>query len=72
MVKLEELVRPQTVVFGNVLGMVQINVGIGIKRVIEDFAKMEYRIVIKLLYAPDYGNRIILKTIHIGRRIKYG
>ena len=55
MVKLAERVKPQVVVLENVPGMVQTNGGIGAKRVVEDFAKIGYRMVPKLLYAPDYG-----------------
>lgn len=55
MVKLAEQVNPQAVVLENVPGMVQTNGGIGAKRVVEDFAKIGYRMVPKLLYAPDYG-----------------
>lgn len=55
MVKLAERVKPQAVVLENVPGMVQTNNGIGAKRVVEDFAKIGYHMVPKLLYAPDYG-----------------
>ena len=49
MVKLAERVKPQVVVLENVPGMVQTNGGIGAKRVVEDFAKIGYRMVSKLL-----------------------
>lgn len=55
MVKLAERVKPQAVVLENVPGMVQTNGGIGARRVAEDFAKIGYRMIPKLLYAPDYG-----------------
>ncbi len=55
MVKLAEKVKPKAVVLENVPGMVQTNGGIGAKRVVEDFAKIGYNMVPKLLYAPDYG-----------------
>ncbi len=55
MVKLAEKVKPKAVVLENVPGMIQINGGIGAKRVVEDFAKIGYKMVPKLLYAPDYG-----------------
>lgn len=55
MVKLAEQVKPQGVVLENVPGMMQTNGGIGAKRVVDDFAKIGYRMVPKLLYAPDYG-----------------
>ncbi len=55
MVKLADKVKPKAVVLENVPGMIQINGGIGAKRVVEDFAKIGYKMVPKLLYAPDYG-----------------
>lgn len=63
MVKLAERVKPQVVVLENVPGMVQTNGGIGAKRVVEDFAKIGYRMVPKLLYAPDYGLPQIRKRV---------
>lgn len=63
MVELAERVRPQVVVLENVPGMVQTNDGIGAKRVVEDFAKIGYRMVPKLLYAPDYGLPQIRKRV---------
>ena len=55
MVKLADRVKPQAVILENVPGMVQTNGGIGAKRVVEDFLKIGYKMVPKLLYAPDYG-----------------
>lgn len=63
MVELAERVKPQAVVLENVPGMVQTNGGIGAKRVVEDFAKIGYRMVPKLLYAPDYGLPQIRKRV---------
>ena len=63
MVKLAERVRPQVVVLENVPGMVQTNGGIGARRVVEDFVKIGYRMVPKLLYAPDYGLPQIRKRV---------
>lgn len=63
MVKLAERVKPQVVVLENVPGMVQTNGGIGAKRVVEDFAKIGYRMVPKLLFAPDYGIPQIRKRV---------
>lgn len=63
MVELAERVKPQVVVLENVPGMVQTNGGIGAKRVVEDFAKIGYRMVPKLLYAPDYGLPQIRKRV---------
>ena len=63
MVKLAGRVKPQAVVLENVPGMVQTNGGIGAKRVVEDFAKIGYRMVPKLLYGPDYGLPQIRKRV---------
>lgn len=63
MVKLAERVKPQGIVLENVPGMVQTNGGIGAKRVIEDFADIGYKMVSKLLYAPDYGIPQIRKRV---------
>lgn len=63
MVKLAGRVKPQAVVLENVPGMVQTNGGIGAKRVVEDFAKIGYRMIPKLLYGPDYGLPQIRKRV---------
>jgi DNA (cytosine-5)-methyltransferase 1 len=63
MVKLADRVKPQAVVLENVPGMIQTNGGIGAKRVVEDFANIGYRMVPKLLYAPDYGIPQIRKRV---------
>lgn len=55
MVKLAERLKPQAIVLENVPGMIQTNGGIGARRIIEDFAKIGYKMTSKLLYAPDYG-----------------
>ena len=55
MVKLAQRLQPQAVVLENVPGMLQTNGGIGAKRIVEDFAQIGYKMVPKLLYAPDYG-----------------
>lgn len=55
MVELAQRVQPKAIVLENVPGMIQINGGIGAKRVVEDFAKIGYKMIPKLLYAPDYG-----------------
>lgn len=55
MVKLADRLKPRAVVLENVPGMIQTNGGIGAKRIIEDFRKIGYKMVPKLLYAPDYG-----------------
>lgn len=55
MVKLAERTKPKAILLENVPGMLQTNDGIGAKRIVEDFAKIGYTMVPKLLYAPDYG-----------------
>ena len=35
--------------------MIEANGGVGAKRVIEDFGKIGYRMIPKVLFAPDYG-----------------
>ena len=47
----------------NVPGMLQTNGGIGAKRIIEDFSKIGYTMIPKLLYAPDYGIPQIRKRV---------
>jgi DNA (cytosine-5)-methyltransferase 1 len=63
MVKLADRVKPQAIVLENVPGMIQTNGGIGAKRIVEDFAKIGYHMVPKLLYAPDYGVPQIRKRV---------
>lgn len=63
MVELAERVKPQAVVLENVPGMIQTNGGIGAQRIIDDFAKIGYDMVPKLLYAPDYGIPQIRKRV---------
>ena len=63
MVELAERVQPQAVLLENVPGMLQTNNGIGAKRIVEDFAKIGYKMVPKLLYAPDFGVPQIRKRV---------
>lgn len=63
MVELASRVKPRAVVLENVPGMIQINDGIGAKRVVEDFANIGYKMTPKLLYAPDYGVPQIRKRV---------
>ena len=55
MVKLTKLVKPKAVLLENVPGMLEVNDGIGAKRVISDFEEIGYTMTPKLLYAPDFG-----------------
>lgn len=63
MVKLADRLKPQAVVLENVPGMIQTNGGIGAKRIIQDFTEIGYKMVSKLLYAPDYGVPQIRKRV---------
>lgn len=63
MVKLAKRLKPQAVILENVPGMLQTNDGIGAKRIVDDFAEIGYKMVPKLLYAPDYGIPQIRKRV---------
>ena len=45
------------------LDVIQTNDGIGAKRIVDDFAKIGYNMVSKLLFAPDYGVPQIRKRV---------
>ena len=55
MVKLTERLKPKAVLLENVLAMIEANSGVGAKRVIKDFGEIGYKMVPKVLFAPDYG-----------------
>lgn len=55
MVKLTARIKPRAVLLENVPGLVQVNDGIGAKRIVGDFAEIGYEMKPKLLYAPEYG-----------------
>lgn len=63
MVKLAEKLQPNVVLLENVPGMLQVNDGIGAKRIISDFKEIGYKMTPKLLYAPDYGVPQIRKRV---------
>ena len=63
MVTLAEKLKPQAIVLENVPGMLQVNKGIGAKRIVTDFKKKGYTMIPKLLYAPDYGVPQIRKRV---------
>ena len=63
MVKLTERLKPKAVLLENVLAMIEANGGIGAKRVIEDFARIGYRMTTKVIFAPDYGVPQIRKRV---------
>ncbi len=63
MVELANILQPQAIILENVPGMIQVNGGIGAKRIVQDFAEIGYRMVPKLLYAPDFGVPQIRKRV---------
>lgn len=63
MVKLASLATPKAVLLENVPGLLQTNGGIGAKRIVSDFAKIGYKMIPKLLYAPDFGIPQIRKRV---------
>lgn len=63
MVKLAKRLQPQAVVLENVPGMLQTNDGIGAKRIVQDFEEIGYKMIPKLLYAPEYGIPQIRKRV---------
>ncbi|MDF2943890.1 MAG: hypothetical protein K0S01_2748 [Herbinix sp.] len=63
MVKLTERIKPQAILLENVLGMIEARGGEGAKRIITDFEKIGYKMIPKLLFAPDYGIPQIRKRV---------
>lgn len=63
MVKLTEKLKPKAVLLENVLAMIEANGGVGAKRVIDDFEKIGYKMVPKVLFAPEYGIPQIRKRV---------
>lgn len=63
MVKLTERLRPKAVLLENVLAMIEANGGVGARRVIDDFGAIGYKMVPKVLFAPDYGVPQIRKRV---------
>lgn len=55
MVKLTDRVKPRAVLLENVPGLIQVNDGIGAKRIVSDFAEIGYEMQPKLLFAPEFG-----------------
>lgn len=55
MVKLTDRLKPRAILLENVLAMIEANNGVGAKRIIKDFGKIGYKMVPKVLFAPDYG-----------------
>ena len=63
MVKLTERLRPKAVLLENVLAMIEANGGVGARRVIDDFRAIGYKMVPKVLFAPEYGVPQIRKRV---------
>lgn len=63
MVKLTEKLKPKAVLLENVLAMIEANGGVGAKRVIDDFDRIGYKMVPKVLFAPEYGVPQIRKRV---------
>ncbi len=63
MVKVAKKIKPKAVVLENVPGLLQLNDGLGAKRIIEDFTSIGYKVNAKILFAPDYGVPQIRKRV---------
>ena len=63
MVKLTERLNPKAVLLENVLAIIEAKGGIGANRVIRDFEKIGYKMVPKVLFAPEYGVPQIRKRV---------
>ncbi len=55
MVKLTDRLKPRAVLLENVLAMIEANGGVGADRVVKDFGGIGYKMVPKVLFAPDFG-----------------
>lgn len=63
MVKVAERLKPKAIVLENVPGLLQLNDGLGAKRIVEDFKQLGYTVKPELLYAPNFGIPQIRKRI---------
>ena len=63
MVELTSRLKPKAVLLENVLAMVESHGGIGAKRIIDDFSNIGYKMICKVLFAPDYGVPQIRKRV---------
>lgn len=69
MVKLTARVKPRAVLLENVPGLIEVNDGIGAKRIVADFAEIGYDMKPQLLYAPEYGvPQIRRRVFFVGTR----
>ena len=55
MVKVVEIVKPRIFIAENVKGLISWEKGLAIKTIIEDFAKLGYKVDYKIFNAADYG-----------------
>ncbi len=63
MVKLTKELQPKVVVLENVLAMIESRQGLGAKRVVSDFGDVGYKMMPKVLFAPDFGVPQIRKRV---------
>lgn len=63
MVKVAKRLRPKVVVLENVPGLLQLNGGVGAKRIVSDFSELGYTMIPRILYAPEYGVPQIRKRV---------
>ncbi len=63
MVKLTEILKPKAVLLENVLAMMEANNGVGAERIIKDFGVIGYKMIPKVLFAPEYGVPQIRKRV---------
>ncbi len=63
MVKIAKRLIPKAVILENVPGLLQLNNGYGSQKIMEDFSNLNYTIVSKILYAPDFGIPQIRKRV---------
>lgn len=69
MVKLTKCVKPRAVLLENVPGLIEVNDGIGAKRIVSDFAEIGYDMRSQLLYAPEFGiPQIRRRVFFVGMR----
>lgn len=66
MVKLAERLQPQAIVLENVPGMLQVNGGIGAKRIIQDFKEIGYDMVPNYYMLWLWGSTIRKRVFFVG------
>jgi DNA (cytosine-5)-methyltransferase 1 len=63
MVKVAEKLKPKAIILENVPGLLKLYEGKGAERIVEDFSKIGYKIIPKILYAPEFGVPQIRKRV---------